>query len=161
MAQDSAPQAPQDGTDIVVTAQKREQSLQKVPVSVAVLSSTVLADNRISGLEQLSQVSPSINFTNSANTRGQGLSIRGIGTLNFSDGVEPSVSTVVDGVVIGRSAASFFDFNDIERIEVLRGPQGTLFGKNSSAGALNVVTGKPDLDTSSLSASASYGTFND
>jgi iron complex outermembrane receptor protein len=147
--------------EIVVTAQKREQSLQKVPVSVAVLSSTVLADNRISGLEQLSQVSPSINFTNSANTRGQGLSIRGIGTLNFSDGVEPSVSTVVDGVVIGRSAASFFDFNDIERIEVLRGPQGTLFGKNSSAGALNVVTGKPDLDTSSLSASASYGTFND
>src|SRR3546814_16106719 len=77
------------------------------------------------------------------------------------DGVEPSVSTVIDGVVIGRSAASFFDFNDIERIEVLRGPQGTLFGKNSSAGALNVVTGKPDLYDSSLEASASYGTFDD
>src|SRR3546814_15827559 len=83
----------------------------------------MLSDNRVSSLEQLSQVSPSIGFTNSANTRGQGLSIRGIGTLNFSDGVEPSVSTVIDGVVIGRPAASFFDFNDIERIEVLRGPQ--------------------------------------
>ncbi len=149
------------GDEIVVTAQKREQNLQKVPVSVSVLSSSVLADNRVSGLEQLAQVSPSIGFTNSANTRGQGLSIRGIGTLNFSDGVEPSVSTVIDGVVIGRSAASFFEFNDIERIEVLRGPQGTLFGKNSSAGALNVVTGKPDLNESSLEATASYGTFDD
>ena len=149
------------GDEIVVTAQKREQNLQNVPVSVSVLSASALSDNRVSGLEQLSQVSPSIGFTNSANTRGQGLSIRGIGTLNFSDGVEPSVSTVIDGVVIGRSAASFFDFNDIERIEVLRGPQGTLFGKNSSAGALNVVTGKPDLYDSSLEASASYGTFDD
>src|SRR3546814_11832626 len=118
------------GDEIVVTAQKREQNLQNVPVSVSVLSASALSDNRVSGLEQLSQVSPSIGFTNSANTRGQGLSIRGIGTLNFSDGVEPSVSTVIDGVVIGRSAASFFDFNDIERIEVLRGPPGTLFGKN-------------------------------
>ena len=156
MAVDDVP-----GDEIVVTAQKREQNLQKVPVSVSVLSSSVLADNRVSGLEQLAQVSPSIGFTNSANTRGQGLSIRGIGTLNFSDGVEPSVSTVIDGVVIGRSAASFFEFNDIERIEVLRGPQGTLFGKNSSAGALNVVTGKPDLNESSLEATASYGTFDD
>ncbi|HWW59407.1 MAG TPA: TonB-dependent receptor [Sphingopyxis sp.] len=156
MAADDVP-----GDEIVVTAQKREQNLQKVPVSVSVLSSSVLADNRVSGLEQLAQVSPSIGFTNSANTRGQGLSIRGIGTLNFSDGVEPSVSTVIDGVVIGRSAASFFEFNDIERIEVLRGPQGTLFGKNSSAGALNVVTGKPDLNESSLEATASYGTFDD
>jgi iron complex outermembrane receptor protein len=163
-AQDAAAAAASDdimGNEIVVTAQKREQGLQKVPVSVSVLSSSVLADNRVSGLEQLSQVSPSIGFTNSSSTRGQGLSIRGIGTLNFSDGVEPSVSTVIDGVVIGRSAASFFDFNDIERIEVLRGPQGTLFGKNSSAGALNVVTGKPDLNDSSMEASASYGTFND
>src|SRR3546814_7097387 len=87
------------GDEIVVTAQKREQNLQNVPVSVSVLSASALSDNRVSGLEQLSQVSPSIGFTNSANTRGQGLSIRGIGTLNFSDGVEPSVSTVIDGVV--------------------------------------------------------------
>src|SRR3546814_13137819 len=83
------------GDEIVVTAQKREQNLQNVPVSVSVLSASALSDNRVSGLEQLSQVSPSIGFTNSANTRGQGLSIRGIGTLNFSDGVEPSVSTEI------------------------------------------------------------------
>jgi iron complex outermembrane receptor protein len=162
-AQDGAP-APDVAAasdDIIVTAQKREQNLQIVPVSVSVLSSSVLSDNRVSGLEQLAEVSPSIGFTNSNNTRGQGLSIRGIGTLNFSDGVEPSVSTVIDGVVIGRSAASFFDFNDISRIEVLRGPQGTLFGKNSSAGALNIVTEKPGLYNSEMEASASYGTFND
>ena len=156
----SVPAAPA-ADDIVVTAQKREQNLQNVPVSVSVLSAATLADNRVSGLEQLSQVSPSISFTNSANTRGQGLAIRGIGTLNFSDGVEPSVSTVIDGVVIGRSAASFFDFNDISRIEVLRGPQGTLFGKNSSAGALNIVTEKPSLHKSEFEGSASYSTFND
>src|SRR3546814_5647779 len=76
--------------EIVVTAQKREQNLQNVPVSVSVLSSSLLSDNRVSSLEQLSQVSPSIGFSNSANTRGQGLSIRGIGTFNFSDGVERS-----------------------------------------------------------------------
>src|SRR5581483_7493507 len=89
------------------------------------------------------------------------LSVRGIGTLNFSDGVEPSVSTVVDGVVIGRSAGSFFDFNDIDRIEILRGPQGTLFGKNSSAGAINIVTARPSLDKFELNGAASYATLDE
>ncbi|NDU78951.1 TonB-dependent receptor plug domain-containing protein, partial [Actinomadura sp. DSM 109109] len=117
-----------------------------------VLSAATLADNRVSGLEQLSQVSPSISFTNSANTRGQGLAIRGIGTLNFSDGVEPSVSTVIDGVVIGRSAASFFDFNDISRIEVLRGPQGTLYGARSMGGTVRLITRQPDVNEFSGSA---------
>ncbi|HWU03022.1 MAG TPA: TonB-dependent receptor, partial [Novosphingobium sp.] len=84
-----------------------------------------------------------------------------IGTLNFSDGVEPSVSTVIDGVVIGRSAASFFDFSDISRVEVLRGPQGTLFGKNASAGAINLVTEKPSLTKNSLDGTISYGSYND
>lgn len=147
--------------EIVVTAQKRVERLQDVPVSVSVLSASALDANRVTGMEQLQQVSPSISFTNSGNTRGQGVSVRGIGTLNFSDGVEPSVSTVIDGVVIGRSAATFFDFNDIERIEVLRGPQGTLFGKNSSAGLLNVVTARPNLDEASFEASASYASYED
>jgi iron complex outermembrane receptor protein len=147
--------------DIIVTAQKREQNLQDVPVSVSVLSSAALANNRVAGIEQLAQIAPSVNFTNSANTRGQGVSVRGIGTLNFSDGVEPSVSTVIDGVVIGRSAASFFDFSDIQRVEVLRGPQGTLFGKNASAGAINLVTEKPSLSRNALDASIGYGSYND
>lgn len=154
-AQEAAP------GEIIVTAQKREQSLQKVPVSVSVIGASTLSANRVAGIEQLAQISPSVNFTNSANTRGQGVSVRGIGTLNFSDGVEPSVSTVIDGVVIGRSAASFFDFSDISRVEVLRGPQGTLFGKNASAGAINLVTEKPSLNRNSVDGTVSYGTFND
>ncbi|WP_164852681.1 TonB-dependent receptor [Novosphingobium umbonatum] len=162
-AQSAAPPKIQDAAsgEIIVTAQKREQSLQKVPVSVSVIGATALAANRVAGIEQLAQIAPSVNFTNSANTRGQGVSVRGIGTLNFSDGVEPSVSTVIDGVVIGRSAASFFDFSDISRVEVLRGPQGTLFGKNASAGAINLVTEKPSLTRNSLDGTISYGTFND
>lgn len=146
--------------DIIVTAQKREQNLQDVPVSVSVLSSAALANNRVAGIEQLAQIAPSVNFTNSANTRGQGVSVRGIGTLNFSDGVEPSVSTVIDGVVIGRSAASFFDFSDIQRVEVLRGPQGTLFGRNAPAGVVQVQSAKPVLGETSGSISLSDGTYN-
>ncbi|ODT87886.1 TonB-dependent receptor [Phenylobacterium sp. SCN 70-31] len=147
--------------ELVVTAQKRSERLQDVPVSVNVVSAETLQNSHITGLQQLQQLSPSLSFTPSANTRGQGLSVRGIGTLNFSDGVEPSVSVVVDGVVIGRSAASFFDFNDVERIEVLRGPQGMLFGKNAAAGVINIVTARPDLNETTGRASLSYGTFDE
>ena len=147
--------------ELVVTAQKRSERLQDVPVSVNVVSADALADSHISGLEQLQQLSPSLTFTPSANTRGQGLSVRGIGTLNFSDGVEPTVSVVLDGVVIGRSAGSFFDFNDVERIEVLRGPQGMLFGKNAAAGVINIVTARPNLTEMEGDASISYASFNE
>jgi iron complex outermembrane receptor protein len=147
--------------EVVVTAQKRPERLQDIPVAVSVINNVALAQNHISSIGQIQQISPSVSFTDSANTRGDGLSIRGIGTLNFSDGVEPSVSTVVDGVVIGRSAAAFFDFNDIERIEILRGPQGTLFGKNSSAGVVNIVTARPDLHAVEADGSISYGQLNE
>jgi iron complex outermembrane receptor protein len=159
MAQEAA--AEEETTEIVVTAQRREQSLLQVPVSVAVVSGSALEANRISGIEDLQVLAPSLSFTNSANSRGQGLSVRGIGTLNFSDGVEPSVSTVIDGVVIGRQAQSVFDFIDIDRIEILRGPQGTLFGKNSSAGVIHIVTQKPDLTKAGFTGSASYGDLNE
>jgi iron complex outermembrane receptor protein len=147
--------------ELVVTAQKRSERLQDVPVSVNVVSADALAKSHISGLEQLQQLSPSLTFTPSVNTRGQGLSVRGIGTLNFSDGVEPTVSVVVDGVVIGRSAGSFFDFNDVQRIEVLRGPQGMLFGKNAAAGVINIVTARPNLTQMEGDASISYASFNE
>jgi iron complex outermembrane recepter protein len=147
--------------EIVVTAQKREQSLQDVPISVNVLTGDSLEANRISSVEELQQLSPSLSFTNSANSRGQGLSIRGIGTLNFSDGVEPSVSTVIDGVVIGRQAQSVFDLIDIERVEVLRGPQGTLFGKNASAGVISIVTQRPSTTEAEFAGSVSYAELNE
>jgi iron complex outermembrane receptor protein len=162
-AQAASPPSPAPTTlgEVVVTAQKRAEKLQDVPVSVNVISSEAIEKSHVGGFEELQQLSPSVSFTPSANARGQGLSIRGIGTLNFSDGIEPSVSVVVDGVVIGRSAAAFFDFNDVQRIEVLRGPQGMLFGKNASAGVINVVTSRPSLETPAFDASASYASFRE
>jgi iron complex outermembrane receptor protein len=146
--------------DIIVTAQKREQDLQDVPVSVSVLSSAALANNRVAGIEQLAQIAPSVNFTNSANTRGRAFRCAASARSTSPTGSSlrfPQWSTVV----ISRSAAAFFDFSDLDRVEVLRGPQGTLFGKNASAGVINVVTEKPDLSANHLDASVSYGTFND
>ncbi len=146
--------------EVVVTAQKRTESLQDVPLSIDVLGAERLQQARVSSVEELPLIAPSLSFTNSSNTRGQGLSVRGVGTINFSDGVEPSVSTVVDGVVLGRQAMSVFELIDIDRVEVLRGPQGTLFGKNASAGVLNIVTARPS-NTFGGVASLSYATLDE
>jgi iron complex outermembrane receptor protein len=146
---------------VVVTAEKRAEPLQNVPVSVAVVGSQALQRTDINSVSELQVLVPSITFSDSANSRGQGLNVRGIGTQNFSDGVEPSVSTVVDGVVLGRQAMSIFDLVGIDRVEVLRGPQGMLFGKNSSAGVLNIVTRKPDTNGDEFFGSATYSTLNE
>jgi iron complex outermembrane receptor protein len=146
--------------EVVVTARKRVERLQDVPVSVAVVSGAKLQQQHITSVEELTQVSPSLSFTDAANTRGQGLTIRGVGTLSFSDGVEPDVSTVIDGVVLGRQAMTVFDLIDVNQVEVLRGPQGTLFGKNSSAGVLSITTAAP-MNTFGGEYSATYETLNE
>ena len=145
---------------VVVTAEKRPENIQAVPAAVSVISAQELGRNDISGVDELQQLAPSLTFTDSPNSRGDGFNIRGIGTQNFSDGVEPSVSTVVDGVVLGRQAMSVFDLMGIQRIEVLRGPQGTLFGKNASAGVINIVTKQPS-DHNYADAQVSYGSLNE
>ncbi|MGB6150916.1 MAG: TonB-dependent receptor, partial [Pricia sp.] len=129
--------------EIIVTAQKREQTLQEVPLAVSVLSADALDDAFITDLEDLAELVPSLTVTQGNSDRNSALRIRGIGTQVFSVSVEPSVSTVIDGVVLTRPGSAFTDLVDIERVEVLRGPQGTLFGKNASAGVLNVVTKDP------------------
>ena len=115
--------------EIVVTAQKREQSLNEVPVAVTVLSQRQIESSFTENLEGLQALIPSVSFRTGNTTRNSAVTVRGIGTISFSIGAEPSVSTVVDGVVLGRSGQAFGDLYDLERIEVLRGPQGTLFGK--------------------------------
>ncbi len=125
---------------ITVTAQKREQNLQDVPIAVTALSSEVLEDSNAVNIEQIQQLVPSLNFRKGTTSANSALFLRGVGTISFSTAAEPSVSTVVDGVVLSRSGQAFSDLYDIERIEVLRGPQGTLFGKNASSGVLNIVT---------------------
>lgn len=148
------------GDEIVVTAQKREQSLQDVPLSVAVLSGEQLSNRNITEISQLQTTTPNFSFQGSNNPRGAGIAIRGIGTNNFSSAIEGSVGIVVDGVPIGRQGAGMTDLFDIQRVEVLRGPQGTLFGKNASAGVLNIVTTDPSY-TWGGRVQATYGEFDE
>jgi len=129
--------------EIIVTAQKREENLQKVPAAVSVVSAAQLDARGVVNLTSLQQLVPSLNFKDSATTLDSSVFLRGVGTINFSIAAEPSVGFVVDGVTFARSGEAFGDLYDIERIEVLRGPQGTLFGKNASAGVINVVTKRP------------------
>ena len=129
--------------EIVVTAQKRSERLQDVPVAVTALSGDKLESQGGVNLETAQTIIPALNVQKSGTTLNQAIYMRGVGTATFSIASEPSVSTVVDGVVYARVGEAFSDLVDIERLEVLRGPQGTLFGKNASAGAINIVTRRP------------------
>lgn len=129
--------------EVVVTAQKREEKLSDVPVAVTVLSADQIEASFANNIEGLQAMVPSVSFRKGNTTRNSAITIRGVGTISFSVAAEPSVSTVVDGVVLGRSGQAFGDLYDLERIEVLRGPQGTLFGKNASAGVINMTTKRP------------------
>ena len=138
--------AANEPAEIVVTAQKRSERLQDVPLAVSVVSGDQLAAHGGVTLENAQYLVPSLNFRKSGTTLNQTLYLRGVGTATFSIAGEPSVSTVLDGVVLSRSGEAFTDLVDIERIEVLRGPQGTLFGKNSSAGVINIVSKRPGTE---------------
>lgn len=130
--------------EIVVTAQKRSERLQDVPVAVSVLNGEAISNASRPNLEGATALVPSLNFVKAGTSLNQTLFLRGLGTTSFSIAVEPSVSTVLDGVVLSRAAEAFSDLADVERLEVLRGPQGTLFGKNASAGVINIVSRMPD-----------------
>lgn len=129
--------------EIIVTAQKRTENIQDVPAAVTVLSGAQIENSGALNVEGLLALVPTLNFRESVSTLDSSIFLRGIGTINFSIAAEPSVAFVLDGVVQARAGEAFGDLYDIGRIEVLRGPQGTLFGKNASAGAVNVVSRKP------------------
>ena len=147
LAQQSAT-APEEATgpaEIIVTAQKRSERLQDVPVAVSVISGAALEAKGGVNIESAQYLVPTLNFRKSGAAINQSLFLRGVGTSTFSIAGEPSVSTVVDGVVYSRAGEAFSDLVDIERIEVLRGPQGTLFGKNASAGVVSIVTDRKSV----------------
>lgn len=142
--------------DIVVTAQRRSERLSQVPISVQAVSGDTLSKSAVFDSRMLETVSPSISFTGGFNSSATQLIIRGVSSIAFEGGVQPSVALVVDGVPLTRSSEFQFDFADIERIEVLNGPQGTLFGKNATGGVVNVVTKRPTrIFEGSVEASAS------
>ena len=136
---EQAPQATSLGA-VTVTATRRESTLQEVPVAVSVVDGEQLERDNRNNVASIVQQVPTLNYRAGASNKDTSLFIRGVGTISTSPGVEPTVATVVDGVVFGRPGQSTLDLLDLERIEVLRGPQGTLFGKNASAGVLNVVS---------------------
>ena len=140
VAQNSAPLALEE---VIVTATKREASMQDVSVAVTALTDSAIKEAQITSAEDLTRLVPSLNLQKGTNARQSSFVIRGIGTQSFSSAVEPSVSTMVDGVVMGRSGQAFMQLLDIQRVEVLRGPQGTLFGKNATAGVVHIITKEP------------------
>jgi iron complex outermembrane receptor protein len=144
--------------EIVVTAQKREQRLQNVPVSVTAVSGATLTGRQIFDPMQLPQIAPSLQQQNQPHqASGVAGSIRGVGTAVFTEGVESSVSTVIDGVSYGRPEMAVVQLFDLDRVEVLEGPQGTLFGKNASAGVVSIVTKNPKLGVVEGMAHLAYG----
>ena len=128
---------------VVITATKRPQPLQSTPIAVSVISGGAMEELNLNNLSTITAQIPTVNYRANASNKDSALFIRGVGTISTSPGVEPTVSTVLDGVVTGRPGQATLDLVEVDRIEVLRGPQGTLFGKNSSAGVINIVTRAP------------------
>ena len=152
-----------DTNDIVVTARQRAENVQTVPIAVSVVSGEQLDRAYTVNTQQLSLLVPSLNYS-SANPRNTAFTIRGLGSSvvavsQANDGLEGGVGFYIDQVYHARPATAAFDFSDIDRIEVLRGPQGTLFGKNSTAGAISITTRLPTF-TPEASEEISVGSFN-
>jgi iron complex outermembrane receptor protein len=155
-----AQQAVSEGDEIIVTAQRRAQNLQDVPLAISVISSEGLEKSNFTTIADVQFLSPGVNYN--ANFGG-GFNIRGVGTQSLLMTAEQSVALVIDDVVQGLPEVSFAgpsyqSLGDIERIEVLKGPQGTLFGKNSSAGVIHIITKNPVLGETSIDGYASYAT---
>jgi len=131
---------------ITVTAQKREQTLQETPVSVAVVTDTAIEQSQIRDAADLSTLVPSLRVAEFAASSNTQFTLRGIGTSSFNPGLEPSVGVFVDGVYRPRAGAAINDLLSIERVEVIRGPQSTLFGRNTPAGVVSFITKAPEFE---------------
>ena len=132
--------------EVVVTARRRSESVQRVPIAISVIGGTALAETGTYNVGRLTQIQPTLQFY-STNPRNTSANIRGLGSPFglTNDGIEQGVGIYVDQVYNGRIAAATFDFTDTERVEILRGPQGTLYGKNTTAGAINVTSRAPSF----------------
>ena len=148
--------------EIIVTAQKREQSVMDIPMSVAAIPETQIEANVVRDVFDLRALAPSLEArTVDPPSQGASFAIRGLGTSVFNMGLEPSVSTFVDGVYRSRSGLiGASNLLDLERVEVLKGPQGTLFGKNSTAGVVHFITKKPEIGGSGGFVEATYNNLD-
>lgn len=163
-AKPTAPQAsqisaPADTTEIIVTAQKRRESLSRVGMTITALGADLLRERQIQSVADIAQAVPGLTYTNSANNTPV-YTLRGVGFYDTSLGSYPTTSVYVDQVPLPFPVLTSLTAFDLERIEVLKGPQGTLFGQNSTGGAINYIAAKPTQKLSA-GAEASYGRFND
>src|SRR5271154_873606 len=149
--------------EIIVTAQKRAENVQDVPIAIAALSGEMLRDRSVTSVVELANYTPSVQLSNSSQIVGssQSLSafIRGVGQDDFSAGFEPGVGTYIDGVYLARTIGANVNLLDVERVEILKGPQGTLFGRNTIGGAISVVTRDP-APTLGVTAELTGGRFD-
>lgn len=147
--------------EIVVTARRTAESLQDTPVAVSALSSTVIEQRNIQDAAEVPQLVPNLSvFQQSASPTAASVFIRGVGNSEPSSVTEQGVGIYLDGVYIARSGGAIFDLVDLERIEVLRGPQGTLFGRNTIGGAIQLVSKKPS-EEAGFEVKAGYGSYNE
>ena len=164
MAQDAAPQdateeTADDNGDIVVVAQGRAQLLSDVPVAVSAVSAETLQNSGANDIRQLNQVAPSLLVSSTGSEANGSARIRGIGTVGDNPGLESSVAVFIDGVYRSRSGIGLNELGEIERVEVLRGPQGTLGGRNASAGIISIVSRRPSFDFGA-NVEATYGNYD-
>jgi iron complex outermembrane receptor protein len=158
----ASPQSPAQETssqDIIVTAQRRSELLRDVPISITAFNAESLAKTGVTDARGLMQVTPGLNFQQFGSSA-QPL-IRGIGSTGGSVGDSSNVAIYIDGIYQPFQAANFLRFEDIDRIEVLKGPQGTLFGRNAAGGAISITTLKPSLNAATGKFSVGYGRFNE
>jgi len=132
--------------EIVVTATKRAKSLMDVPVAVTAVSGEALNNSGVRDIRDLLSLVPSLTFQTPGGATDSSIRVRGIGTSATNPGLEAAVGVVIDGVVRVRTGVALSELGDVERVEVLRGPQGTLFGRNTSAGLVNIITKRPNLE---------------
>ena len=149
-----------DDNVIIVTATKRAEDVQDIPLAVTAVGPAQLAQQGVVNVQNITSVSPSFSTSQAQNSSGTVLlRIRGIGTTSNNIGFESAVGIFVDGAYQSRPGIALSEFVDVERVEVLRGPQGTLFGRNTSAGALNIINRRPDLDEFNGFVNATYGNY--
>ncbi len=146
---------------IIVTATRRAEDVQAIPIAVTAVDPVTLERQGVDNVSEITQVAPSFSTSNAQlSSNSVVLRIRGIGTTSNNIGFESAVGVFIDGAYQSRSGIALAEFVDIERVEVLRGPQGTLFGRNTSAGALNIINKRPDVNEFGGFVNASYGNFN-
>lgn len=149
-----------EGEEIIVTASKREQTLQDTPIAVSVTTGEAIQQAQVRDLIDLQNLVPSLKVRQLQSSANTNFIIRGFGNGANNPGIEPSVGVFIDGVYRSRSGAQISDLPNLKRVEVLRGPQSTLFGKNASAGIISIVTAEPNLNKFEGSVEGSYGNYN-